>query len=88
MAKYGSEARSVGAAYTSRTCPACGYVDAGNRNGDRFHCRNCGFTGDADHVAAMNIGRRLHDPEIRRSMERVKHPGPARVSSLKVQSTW
>ncbi|WP_252393533.1 transposase [Hydrogenibacillus sp. N12] len=71
-ARFGSEERPVNTAYSSQTCPSCGFVDAKNRNGDRFHCRNCGFTADADHVAAMNIHARLHDLEIRRSMPKEK----------------
>lgn len=71
-AVYGSSVEPVNAAYSSQTCPSCGFVDAKNRNGDRFRCRNCGFTGDADHVAAVNILARLHDPEIRRSTPKEK----------------
>ena len=41
---------------TSRTCPACGYVDKRNRpNQSTFSCVKCGFAGPADHIAAMNI---------------------------------
>lgn len=44
---------------TSRTCPACGYVDKANRpSQSKFSCVVCGFAGLADHIAAVNIGRR------------------------------
>jgi IS605 OrfB family transposase len=44
---------------TSRTCPACGHVDKANRpSQSRFSCVVCGFAGLADHIAAINIGRR------------------------------
>jgi transposase len=44
---------------TSRTCPACGHVDKANRpNQSSFSCVICGFAGLADHIAAVNIGRR------------------------------
>jgi putative transposase len=44
---------------TSRTCPACGHVSGANRPiQSLFPCVACGFTGHADHVAAVNIGRR------------------------------
>lgn len=44
---------------TSRTCPSCGHVDKKNRpTRDRFECVECGFAGPADHIAAINIGRR------------------------------
>lgn len=41
---------------TSRTCPACGHVDKGNRRTQsRFECVECGFTAHADVNAAINI---------------------------------
>ena len=44
---------------TSRTCPACGHVDKANRlSQSKFSCVVCGFAGLADHIAAINIGRR------------------------------
>ena len=56
----------VNAAYSSQACPKCGWVDPRNREGDVFRCRKCGFTADADHVAAVNARARLHDAEITR----------------------
>jgi len=51
--------RSVDPRNTSRTCPACGHVDKKNRpTRDKFECVECGFAGPADHIAAINIGRR------------------------------
>lgn len=44
---------------TSRTCPACGHVDARNRRTQaRFRCVRCGLAGHADTVAALNIRAR------------------------------
>ncbi|WP_165843853.1 RNA-guided endonuclease InsQ/TnpB family protein [Phenylobacterium kunshanense] len=43
---------------TSRTCSACGVVDADSRDGTRFACRACGHDAHADHNAAINILRR------------------------------
>lgn len=44
---------------TSRTCPCCGHIDKANRKSqDKFLCVDCGFSGLADHIAAINIGRR------------------------------
>jgi hypothetical protein len=41
---------------TSRTCPACGYIDKANRVSQSvFACVVCGFSGLADHIAALNI---------------------------------
>ena len=44
---------------TSRTCPECGCIDQRNRpNQHTFSCVACGFSGLADHIAAVNISRR------------------------------
>ena len=44
---------------TSRTCPACGHVAKANRPTQAsFSCRQCGFAGPADAIAAGNISRR------------------------------
>jgi len=54
---------------TSRTCPACGLVDARNRPTQaRFECVSCGLAGCADTIAAENIrvrGRGVCKPPIR-----------------------
>ncbi len=44
---------------TSRTCPECGGIDPHNRPSQSvFKCVACGFSGLADHIAAVNIARR------------------------------
>lgn len=44
---------------TSRQCPCCGHVDKANRKTqDKFLCVDCGYSGLADYIAAINIGRR------------------------------
>ena len=44
---------------TSRTCHACGHVDAASRRSQAvFHCVACGHAGHADANAARNIRRR------------------------------
>ncbi len=44
---------------TSRTCPTCGHIDKRNRPSQAvFSCVSCGFSGLADHIAAVNIGSR------------------------------
>lgn len=44
---------------TSRTCPACGYIDKANRRSQaEFRCTACGFEANADFVGATNIARR------------------------------
>ena len=47
-------------AYTSQECPICQHISRANRlNRDLFRCGLCGFSGHADHVAAMNIAARV-----------------------------
>lgn len=46
---------AVPAAYTSRTCPACGMESKENRKGEKFQCVACNHSGDADHVGALNV---------------------------------
>lgn len=41
---------------TSRTCPECGHCEKGNRKSQaEFVCKHCGFSENADYVAAINI---------------------------------
>jgi len=52
---------SVPPAYTSQTCPMCGYIDENNRsknNKSLFKCLRCSFEKDADFIGAMNIYNR------------------------------
>lgn len=44
------------AAYTSQVCPACGHTHSNNRRSQsQFVCENCGYSGNADRNAAINI---------------------------------
>jgi putative transposase len=44
---------------TSHICPECGHNERANRpNRDIFRCVQCGFSGNADHIAAINIAAR------------------------------
>lgn len=44
---------------TSHICPECGHNERANRpNRDTFRCVQCGFSGNADHIAAINIAAR------------------------------
>lgn len=54
----------VNPAYTSQTCPSCGYVSRANRSGVKFHCRSCGRKSHADVVGALNILGRSRDQSI------------------------
>lgn len=46
---------SVPARYTSSICPDCGEVNPTGRAADRFRCRQCGYSADADENAAHVI---------------------------------
>ena len=46
---------AVDPAYTSQTCNICGFVHKLNRKGEKFLCKNCGYTQDADFNASKNI---------------------------------
>jgi len=58
---------AVGPRHTSRTCAACGHVDAASRHARAFKCMACGHAEHADLNAARIIRRRglalLHDEE-------------------------
>jgi putative transposase len=58
----------VNPAYGSQTCLSCLFVDAKNRQGDKFKCRHCGHEDIADRVAAKNYLERYGDQEIGLSM--------------------
>lgn len=46
---------------TSRTCPACGHMSAGNRQTQaRFECEHCSFAENTDVVGAINVLRAGH----------------------------
>ncbi len=56
---------AVNPAYTSKTCHRCG--KRGYRDALKFRCTECGFEGDADINAALNIsalGAKVTSPEL------------------------
>ena len=60
----------VNARYTSRTCPICGHIHDDNRKTqEHFKCVRCGFSMNADHVAALNIALRMHVNELRTKLQ-------------------
>ncbi len=56
-------------AYTSQRCHACGHTERGNRKGEKFRCRSCGYADHADVNAARNLLDRFYGRE----------PDPARA---------
>ncbi|MDQ0847956.1 transposase [Streptomyces sp. V1I6] len=54
----GREVVAVDPRNTSRTCPECGHVSAGNRpTQKKFHCTACDHQAHADTVGALNVLR-------------------------------
>lgn len=60
----GVELIAVNAAYTSQSCPGCGFVSRRNRRAGTFRCTSCDFTGLSDAVAATNVLSRGSDSAI------------------------
>lgn len=54
------ELHYVSPKYTSQTCHICGHIDKGNRDGEYFKCKKCGYTTNADINASINILQRFH----------------------------
>lgn len=63
---YGVSLVTVDPRNTSRTCPECGCVDKKNRKSqESFSCIDCGHSGMADHIAAINIAKvAINQPEF------------------------
>jgi predicted RNA-binding Zn-ribbon protein involved in translation (DUF1610 family) len=54
----------VSPAYSSQTCPSCGYVSRSNRQGIKFICRSCGRKSHADVVGGINLLGRSEDKQV------------------------
>lgn len=54
----------INPSYTSQLCRQCGHISKSNRSGERFKCVKCGFSGDADHLASLNILDRFTQESI------------------------
>jgi putative transposase len=55
----------VNPAYSSQTCPMCGFIDKANRQGTSFLCGKCGYGNHADVVGAINlVGRVAREPSV------------------------
>ncbi len=50
----------INPAYTSQTCPRCGKVERHMRHKSTFRCWDCGYTQNADFVAARNVAARAY----------------------------
>lgn len=59
--------------YTSQVCPEFSNLDKANRNGKSFLCTCCGYKGDADHTAGINIKARYLDKNLSKICEDNKY---------------
>lgn len=69
--------------YTSQVCPECGNLDKANRNGKSFLCTCCGYKGDADHTAGINIKARYLNKNLSKICEDNKYNHKVLQSKLK-----
>ena len=67
--------RTVVPYYTSQQCPVptCGHIDSRNRVGEIFKCQACGYSGNADIVAALNIEGRFLTGKYGACYKSIKH---------------
>jgi putative transposase len=57
--------KEVNPSFTSQTCPNCGHISKDNRKTQAmFKCVKCGYEGNADIVAAINIKERGERNEV------------------------
>jgi putative transposase len=76
----GGQLLAVPATNTSRICPECNHTSGDNRNSQAiFRCVECGFSENADLVAAINI--------LRAGYARLACPVNCEVSSQHQEST-
>jgi IS605 OrfB family transposase len=87
---HGVRLNVVNAAWTSLTCPRCGYPSRNNRSVERFVCGSCSYAGFADAVAATNVLMRGSDRAIARFMrkDRVEHILTTRWRAALTGGAW
>lgn len=78
----GYQFMEVEPAFTSQTCPKCGYLDKENRNGKEFKCLCCGYEDDSDHVGALNIKSRATDEELFNICEKYEYDKKGRHKEI------
>ncbi len=57
-AKSGKPVFAVNPRHTSQECPKCGHTEKGNRDGEKFVCRQCGYAEHADTGASRKIAHK------------------------------
>lgn len=56
--KCGKSVIAVNPRHTSQECPKCKHIEKGNRTGEKFVCRNCGYADHADTKASRTIAKK------------------------------
>jgi len=64
---------SVESEYTSQKCSTCGEIHKESRKGERYECKHCGASLDADYNASLNIVNRFLDRKPAVSYEQQQH---------------
>lgn len=63
LKEKGIEIKKISEAYTSKTCPRCGYIN--KPSGRRYKCKDCNYIGIRDLIGAYNIRNLYINDEIR-----------------------
>lgn len=85
--EYGFTVTQVNPAYTSQECPSCHHAERANRDSRIFSCRQCGRTGHADVVGAVNIRNRRSAPGLHRLLGKTTWLGGKEHALRYVRST-
>jgi len=64
---------SVESEYTSQKCSTCGEIHKESRKGERYECKHCGASLDADYNASLNILNRFLNKEFTAPREQQQH---------------
>lgn len=59
--------------YSSQECSSCGEIHKESRKGERYECKSCGASKDADHNAGINIRNRFLNRELTVPSEQQQH---------------
>ena len=87
VTRHGHLVQRVPAPWTSLTCPKCSSKDQENRpSRSLFSCAQCGYSGHADVVAAINVKRRVLELVLAGGTPVTAFPGTNRDSSHKEEA--
>lgn len=80
--KRGIRVHMTNCAYSSQECPACHHIERANRpKQEVFCCVVCGCSGDADHIAAVNLKNR-GNPALRARLHKIDQYGRCSDGSM------